>query len=62
VTGFLGPSKPGEQVGLTYIALCTPDDRVLLRQYSEDHGPGRNRERDVRMALRLVVEAISAEG
>lgn len=60
ITGLLGPHD-GEHGGDTYIALCLPDDRVLLRRYAEDHAPGRNRERDTRMALRLVVEGVSGE-
>ena len=60
VTGLLGPGD-GADAGNTYIALCTPDDRVLLRHYSDDHGPGRNRERDVRMALKLVIEGVAGE-
>ncbi len=61
VTGLLGSPADGDQAGLTYIAVCTPDGRVLIRHYVEDHGPGRNRERDVRMALQLVREAVAAE-
>lgn len=61
VTGLLGTARDGEAGGLTYIALATPDDRVLIRTCRDDQGPGRNRERDVRMALRLVVEGLSAE-
>ena len=61
VTGLLGGPQDGDAAGETYIALCTADDRVLLRHYSDDHGPGRNRERDVRMALRLVIDGVSGE-
>ena len=38
------------------------DGSVVERQYSRDHGPGRNRERDVRMALQLIVEACNRTG
>ncbi|MBV9100448.1 MAG: nicotinamide-nucleotide amidohydrolase family protein [Candidatus Dormibacteraeota bacterium] len=60
ITGLLGPHD-GDEEGATYIALCMPDGRVLLRHYAEDHGPGRNRERDIRMALRLVLDGVSGE-
>jgi PncC family amidohydrolase len=61
VTGLLGTPRNDEGAGTTYIALSTPDGRVLLRHFSEDHGPGRNRERDVRMALKLLVDGIAPE-
>ena len=48
--------------GHSGIAVSLPDGSVIERQYSRDHGPGRNRERDVRMALQLIVEACNRTG
>jgi PncC family amidohydrolase len=61
VTGVDAASIEGKPPGLSYIALCMPDDRVLIRRYQRDHGPGRNRERDVRMALRFIVDGVGSE-
>jgi len=60
VTGHVGAPHDGTSRGLTFIAICLPDERVLLRTYTKDHGAGRNRERDVRMAIRLIVDATGA--
>lgn len=61
VTGVDASSVEGKPPGLSYIALCMPDDRVLIRRYERDHGPGRNRERDVSMALKFIVDGVRAE-
>ena len=60
VTGHVGAPHDGTSRGLTFIAICLPDERVFLRTYTKDHGAGRNRERDVRMAIRLIVDATGA--
>ncbi len=61
ITGVEGRPKDGHPPGLTFLALATADGRTLLRRYSHDHGSGRNRERDVRMALGLIQEALQGE-
>ena len=56
------PRCAARGAGHSWIAVSLPDGSVVERQYSRDHGPGRNRERDVRMALQLIVEACNRTG
>ncbi len=61
ITGVEGDPKSGRPSGVTYLALTTADDRTLLRSYRHDHGAGRNRERDIRMALALLQRSMDGE-
>jgi nicotinamide-nucleotide amidase len=59
VTGIEGEPKDGQPSGLTYICVVGADGRTHVHRYSHDHGAGRNRERDVRMALRQLSQVLT---
>lgn len=58
VSGATGASVEGKPPGLTLIAIASPDAPVLVRQFDDDLGPGRNDERAVRMALQLAIGVV----
>jgi nicotinamide-nucleotide amidase len=61
ITGLEGGSADGRPSGLTFLAVATPDGRTVMRQYERDHGPGRNRERDVRTSFQLIQKSLEGE-
>jgi nicotinamide-nucleotide amidase len=61
ITGIEGRPQNGQPSGLTFLAVACPDDRTLIRRYHDDHGAGRNRERDVRTALELIHKSLEGE-
>jgi nicotinamide mononucleotide (NMN) deamidase PncC len=61
ITGNEGRPQDGQPSGLTFLAVACPDDRTLVRRYDDDHGAGRNRERDVRTALELIHKSLEGE-
>lgn len=62
ITGVAGPDggSPERPMGLIYVCLVTADGRSLVRRLEGDNGRDGNRERAVRAALRLCLEAATA--
>jgi nicotinamide-nucleotide amidase len=61
ITGIEGKPKDGQPPGLTYVCVIVADGRSWVRRHVHDHGAGRNRERDVRMALLHLHQALVSE-
>ena len=57
ITGLTGSAPDPNLSGLTFIAV-TLGRETLVRRYTDDFGPGRNDERAVRMAFKLVIDAL----
>ena len=57
-------SDHAEPRGESWVAVAVPDGRILSRRLAEDLdlGPGRDRERAIRMALQLAAAGISSMG
>ena len=60
ITGVEGRPKDGQPPGLTYICVTGGEGRSWVRRHAHDHGAGRNRERDVRMALRHLHQILTS--
>jgi nicotinamide-nucleotide amidase len=58
VTGNTGSSADGKPAGLTFIAVTDAAGATLTRCYTDDYGPGRNDERAVRMAFKLITDVL----
>jgi len=61
ITGVEGRPLHGQPSGLTFLAVACPDERTVVRRYHDDHGAGRNRERDVRTAFELIQKSLEGE-
>ncbi|HEY3831220.1 MAG TPA: nicotinamide-nucleotide amidohydrolase family protein [Acidimicrobiia bacterium] len=59
ITGLTGSATDGKPAGLTFISV-TLAHSTIIRRYTDDFGPGRNDERAVRMAFKLVMDALRA--
>jgi nicotinamide-nucleotide amidase len=57
-TGITGEPTEGMPAGLTFLSVALPSGATLTRRYTDDFGPGRNDERAVRMAFRLILDAL----
>ena len=62
ITGVAGPDggSPEKPVGLIYVSVITADGGSLVRRLDVDTGRDGNRERAVRAALHLCLEATAA--
>jgi nicotinamide-nucleotide amidase len=58
-TGNTGAPNEGKPAGLTFLAVSLPNGATWVRRYADDLGPGRNDERAVRMAFRLLRDALA---
>lgn len=57
IVGNTGTASDGKPAGFTYIAASSAAATVT-RRYTDNYGPGRNDERAIRMAFRLVTDLL----